>query len=144
MEGPYYSYPKFSECSFPEKITSIFFSNGELDSEKSIDTLSCIAQGIRILPDEHLDKLNISCDLPKIKTIDLSSYESYREIPIDWFKRFPTLEEVILPEDSAIIDDQVLFDNDIDYYAVFYDEKITHREIVRRYWDLSWGQGVQS
>lgn len=101
-EDPYYrKYPKVYNCNFPENVICEFTNDGLLNDRDRDKVLANFATKIIIIPKE-VHKLSILCDLPKIKTIDLSAYESYSEIPADWFERFPTLEEVILSKDIPL------------------------------------------
>lgn len=99
------AYPSFYRCGFPgEVVVKIKASHGDSWFKNGIGQILNFATKIIVNPihkgESH--KTAFECDLPKIKTIDLSAYESYSEIPVEWFERFPTLEEVILPKDITV------------------------------------------
>ncbi|BBM84542.1 hypothetical protein [Candidatus Uabimicrobium amorphum] len=98
-------YPEFRNCNFNCKEVSMkSIGVDELIAEvETIDIEKIITKLIVVPFSETQDKLKIERDLLKIKTIDLSAYESYNEIPVEWFERFPTLERVILPLSTDLV-----------------------------------------
>ena len=99
-----YDDPKFSNCSFTENITVEYTVGKVLLSKKdSLDILNAHAENMVVKPIRGRQKrLKIEIDLPKIKTINLSKYKLYSKVPIHWFEQFPTLEKVILPDNTSL------------------------------------------
>ncbi|BBM84537.1 hypothetical protein [Candidatus Uabimicrobium amorphum] len=98
------AYPSFRNCSFNCNNVACEIIDRDICDYKNteIGKLLAITRHLKITQlYQQDDKMKINMHLPKIKTVDLSAYESYRKIPVDWFERFPTLQRVTLPADSG-------------------------------------------
>ncbi|BBM88273.1 hypothetical protein [Candidatus Uabimicrobium amorphum] len=95
------NFPIFDNCSFNCEEVSAQMIDGDIDyNGASISFLLEVTNTLIIKPYYTPSKrIKIETPLPKIKIIDISAYENYREneTHLHWFDQFPTLQKVILP-----------------------------------------------
>ncbi|BBM88274.1 hypothetical protein [Candidatus Uabimicrobium amorphum] len=91
-------YPTFYNCTFNcETVTAKIIESHFIGEERALLEWVHNLTISPLLTEQNYIALNAK--LSQIKTIDLSAYKSYKELPCAWFKRFPTLQSVILPLD---------------------------------------------